>query len=248
MFRSALVILSLASVLATGCVTETVPEEPPAGTPLFSFPLKNPSRLMEAGSYHGTILFFEIDLQKDLSPEWATGHEELQLQLPFIVPKIDRQREIYEVGGIHTVVLRGARWEVGDHRFPLRDRSRLYVFKEIPGAFRFSFRGQEIVVESERSWIPAVYYYLEETDLEAEAPSERRPRTTARRRQVTREVVQVGVSTIELFPQRREWLVNGNPFDFDPERPLFLKGSVRYAPPADRAGRLGTLTPRDTSR
>lgn len=227
-----LAILSLALVLQ-GCVTEEVPLETPRGPALFSFPVTNPSRLMEAGSYHGTNLFFEIDLKKDLSLDGVSSREELPLQLPFITPKIDRQREIYEVGQLHTVVLSHSRWEIGHQRYLLHDRSRLYVFKSVPGDFKFSFRGQEIVVESRRNWIPSVYYYFEETPLEPGTSRDAGRAATARqRRRISREVVQVGASTIELFPGRSDWRVNGRKFDFDPASPLVLRGSVRSVPPA----------------
>ncbi len=224
--------LTLAPILLAGCVTEEVPMKAPRGPTLFKFSVTGSSRLMEAGSYHGTNLFFEIDLKRDLSPDWVNTHEELQLQLQFIAPRIDRRREIYEVGKLHTVVLNNSRWEVGQHRYPRRDRSRLYVFKSVPGEFKFTFRGQEIVVESKRRWIPSVYYYFEETALEPDLPTRRgRTGSAIQRRQISREVVQIGISTIELFPGR-DWRLNGRQFEFDPETPLRLRGSVRYVPTA----------------
>ncbi len=224
--------LTLAPILVAGCVTEVIPMKSPRGPTLFSFPVSGSSRLMEAGSYKGTNLFFEIDLKRDLSPDWVNTHEELPLQLQFIPPKVDRRREIYEVGKLHTVVLNNSRWEVGQHRYPRRDRSRLYVFKSVPGEFKFTFRGQEIVVESKRRWIPSVYYYFEETALEPDNPTRRGRPSAIQRRQISREVVQIGISTIELFPDRRAWRLNGIPFEFDPESPLVLRGSVRFVPSA----------------
>ena len=224
--------LTLAATLLTGCVTEEVPMNAPRGPTLFSFPVTGSSRLMEAGSYHGTNLFFEIDLTRDLSPDWMSTHEEIQLQLQFIVPRIDRRREIYEVGNLHSVVLTNSRWEVGQHRYPRRNRSRLYVFKSVPGEFKFAFRGHEIVVESKRRWKPSVYYYFEETALEPDTPTRRGRPSAIQRRQISREVVQIGISTIELFPGRRDWRLNGRPVKFNPEIPLVLRGSVKFVPSA----------------
>ncbi len=228
-FPSWFVTSLLAVPTLAGCVHEEIPLAGPTAISLFKFRVKNPSRIMEAGSYHGTNLFFEIDLKNDLSPDWVNSQEQLQLQLQFITPKIDRRREIYEVGKLHRVVLSNARWEVGGYRYLQRQRSRLYVFKEVPGDFSFFFRGQEIVIKSRQPWIPSVYYYFEEAELEAARTGSRRGFA---RRQVTREVVQVGLSSIELFPRRGVWQVDGKPFHPTADSPLELSGSVKFTPPA----------------
>ena len=210
-----------------GCVSEDVRVGPPEGAV--------PPRLFEpmgtypAGAYHGVNLFFEV-LPSDVpdATDWMGGgvpggadpesrdpRGGGEIRLPPIVPEIlPGGAEVYRVRDIHRVVFQHSMFQVGPHSYPRKQRARLYVFKERPGNFSFSFRGQGVVVISRERWKPSIYYYPEEE-------------REGRKGRIIREVVQVGFATIENLPDEGQWLVNGRPYFPDPTRPLELDGAVR---------------------
>jgi hypothetical protein len=108
---------------------------------------------------------------------------------------------------------------VGGYSFRVRPKARLYVFKSCPGNFTFDLlHGQKIVVASDRTWKPAVYYY----PVDEEGPDGRL---------YTREIVQVGLATIETLPQEGAWLVQGRKVYPDLKRPIELTGAVHAQVP-----------------
>jgi hypothetical protein len=196
--------------LVAGCVTEEV-----AGG--------DPPRLLDlpetylAGVYHEVSMFFEVK-PEDVPDAASWMAREGEHQLPPIVPEIAPGGvEVYRVRDLHRVVYRNSMFEVGKHRYLRMPQARLYIFKERPGNFSFAYRGQGIIVRSPGPWKPSVYYY----------PQMEFHQGTAR---FTKEVVQVGSSTIENLPDRGLWLVNGKPYHPDATRPLEIQGALR--PPA----------------
>jgi hypothetical protein len=190
-----------------GCVSEEVTTAP-------SVRLFEPMGTYPAGAYHGVNLFFEV-VPEDIPDATDWMMLEGERRLPPLIPEIlPGGAEVYRVRDVHRIFFRNAMFEVGAHRYPQMKQARLYVFKERPGNFSFSFRGQGIVVLSRIRWKPSIYYYPE---------TER----TGREERITREVVQVGFATIESLPAEGKWLVNGRPYFPDPSRPLELEGAVR---------------------
>lgn len=215
--------LRLASVIAllalgSSCVTETLPEGPPRELPRI---LDLPGGALPAGFYHGVQLFFELS-QADAPDaiQWMLEDASVR-QLPPIVPEIEPGgREIYRVRDVHEVSFHHDMFETGGYRYPRMQGARLYVFKKRPGNFSLGFRGQGIVVPSDVPWSPSIYYYSEEEDL---SPDDR---SRKRRTVVTREILQIGLATIETLPKEGLWLVNGRKYVPDTSRPLELDGAV----------------------
>lgn len=209
--------------LSAGCATPGNPVSAPVR--LFDLP----ANVLSAGAYHGVTLFFEVDLRVDgstrrlVSPDlpeldaWFAKQRDENLgyrQLPPITPEIlPDGREIYRLGRLHRVDYANAMFEVGKYRYLKMDQARLYVFKPRSG-FAFRFRGQEVAVPSEKTWIPSIYYFPEEI-------------VEGGQRRTVREVVQVGLSTIELFHAEGRWLVDGKVFYPSGERPLVLRDALR---------------------
>ena len=204
--------------LLPGCVTEKPVISPPQSLPkIFDLP----GGAIPAGYYHGVQLFFEVD-PKDVPDaiQWMLEDTSLR-QLPPIVPEIEPGgREIYRVRDIHEVAFHHNMFECGGYRYPRMPGARLYVFKKRPGNFSLGFRGQGIVVPSDVAWAPSIYYYAEE-EAQEEKEGSRRRRVT-----LTREVLQIGLATIETVPKEGIWLVNGRKYAPDTSRPLELDGAV----------------------
>ena len=136
-------------------------------------------------------------------------------QLPPITPEIEPGgREVYRLRDIHRVDYYNSMFEVGGFRYLRMAKARLYVFKRQSGRFSFRFRGQEIAVDAEKAWTPSMYYYAEEEP-------------EARGKKVTREVLQVGLATVENLPAKGYWLVNGKRFIPGTGRPLELESALR---------------------
>jgi hypothetical protein len=190
-----------------GCVTEEVRD--PAPPRLLDLP-----ETYLAGVYHGVSVFFEVK-PEDVPDAAAWMQREGERQLPPIIPEISPGgSETYRVRDLHRVTYENSMFQVGDHRYLRMPQARLYVFKERPGNFSFGYRGQGIVVRSPGPWKPSVYYY----------PEVEVAKGTTR---FKREVVQVGLSTIENLPERGLWLVNGKPYQPDPGRPLEIHTVTR---------------------
>ncbi|MCH2375466.1 MAG: hypothetical protein MK538_14860 [Planctomycetes bacterium] len=227
-----LCVVSTLLTMTSGCVSEQVDiQQFPGVTSLFRFRVTYPTRVLDAGSYHGTNLFFEMDVEKDLR---LYEPADTPLQLPPITPRISTAREVYDVGSLHRVELAFGRWHVGAHRYTARNRSRLYIFKHQRGDFTFSFRGQEIVVRDDYGWTPSIYYYLEEKELDIRSPVSRNaPERTSdrptRHHQIVREVLQVGMTTIEVQTDNGTWHVNGRPYEPDLDRSLLLTDAVNHS-------------------
>ncbi len=184
--------------------------------------------MLAAGAYHGVAFFFEVDLRFDAArkrlvsadlPEldaWFAEQRDEDLgyrQLPPMTPEIlPDGREVYRLGKVHRVEYANSMFEVGRFRYVRAYQARLYVFKP-RSEFSFGFRGQKIVVPSDRSWTPSIYYFPEE-------------KFEGGQRWTTREVVQVGLSTIEWFPSEGRWLVDGKIFYPSPDRPLILRDAL----------------------
>jgi hypothetical protein len=217
--------LLAAALVCGGCVTERVSPERVEVPKL----LELPESVLPAGAYHGVTFFFEIDVRKDFSgtstvesselpdvAEWMS--EEGQLELPPIVPEIaPGGREIYRVRDIHRVDYENTFFQVGGYRYPRQPRARLYVFKKRQGEFNFKFRGQPISVPADKLWIPSIYYY----------PLEQ---ATEDGRTLVKEVLQLGLSTIETVPEEGYWLMDGKRYYPDTGRPLELHGAIHSIP------------------
>lgn len=190
--------------------------------------LELPGNVLPAGAYHGTTFFFEIDLRLDPSGRlidsddipglgrWfeneknkASGYYR---ELPPIQPEaLPDGREVYRLGKVHRVEYANSMFQVGPYRYLRSDKARLYVFKPRRD-FSFRFRGQTVLVPSAEPWTPSVYYYPEEA-------------FEGGRKRIVREVVQVGLSSIEAFPSGGRWLVDGKPF-YPSDRPLVLRDAL----------------------
>lgn len=218
--------LLLAAAFAAGCVHEDIPDRKAPPIQLFELP----EDVLCAGAYHGVTLFFEIDLRAtegrelrsaDLPDvaEWNERERDSDMnfyrQLPPIVPEIAEDgREIYKIRSLHRVDFANSMFEVGGYRYLRMPRARLYVFKQRPaGNFSFSFRGQKVVVPSDRAWTPSLYYYPEEERFE-------------KKTQLVREVVEVGLAKIESLPQDGYWLVNGKKYIPQGQRALELHEAI----------------------
>jgi len=217
-FHRSLVLLTL----TTGCVTEA-----PKGARDRSDPFSEP---LPAGSYHGVNLYFEVapeDRPYEDDPrtaaEWLEEPREGVIdllggigRLPAVLPRIEPGgREVYALAD-HRVVYEHGMFEVGGYRYPRLPGAHLYVYKKRQGNFEFFFRNQRIVVPSDITWIPSVFH--SSSDEAAGAG-----------KLLTREVLQVGLATIETEPAAGVWLVNGRRFHPDPLRPLELTGAVHAA-------------------
>lgn len=209
--------------LAASCAARGEPEAP-RRVPL----LELPANVLPAGAYHGTTFFFEIDLRFDPSGQrlesedipglglWfekeknkAAGYyRELPPLQPATLPD---GTEVYRLGNVHRVEYANSMFQVGGYRYLRSDKARLYVFKPRRD-FSFRFRGQTVTVPSSETWIPSIYYYPEEAFEDG-------------RKRIAREVVQVGLSTIETFPSEARWLVDGKPF-YPSGRPLVLRDAL----------------------
>jgi len=214
---------------SAGCVTEEVPERAPAAARLFDLP----AGVLPAGSYHDVTFYFAIDLHSvpgDPSrvesndfpevAEWTNEERDresaFQRQLPPISPEIlPDGHEIYRLRNVYRVDFYNSMFEVGGFRYLRMPRARLYVFKKREGNFSFSFRGQPVVVPSEKPWIPSIYYYPEDQRMEGN-------------RRLVRDVLQVGLATVETMPDQGYWLVNGKRFYPDGKRPLELYEALHF--------------------
>lgn len=249
MFRvlTGAIVCALSIPSLTSCVSEQMSVNSVSNrAPVFRFTCEYPLRVLQAGSYHGTSLFFEMDVEKDILVSLdeearsaggmdsfgpASLGENVPLKLPPVTPTISGGKEVYRVGSIHHVELYQGRWEVGAHRYPTQNRSRLYIFKRQTGDFTFFFRGQELVVKTKQSWIPSLYYHSEQEEIEDAGTKRVRAGGTYRRGgrkrlRVVREIVQVGLSTIELEPRTGKWTVNGRSFT-PADGPVRLYGAVK---------------------
>jgi hypothetical protein len=212
---SAIAAAALLSALLPGCVTEEVRPDGVQAPRIFGF---EPASLYLAGAYHGVNLFFELDPgdAPDAS-QWMMN--EGDRQLPPIVPEIaPGGREIYRVRDIHRVDYANSMFVIGEHSYLRMPQARLYLFKERDGNFKFTFRGQPIVVPSTTQWSPSVYYYAVEDQDESG------------RFVLIEEVVSVGFARIESYPREGKWLVNGRPYYPEGARgALELEGAVHVA-------------------
>ncbi len=200
------------AIAVTACVYDEIPDRGDT-VPLFSFPVRHPSRLLSAGTFHGTQLFVELDLKNDIEPRGYLTDAKYDERMAPIVPRISETAETYRIGA-HRVDLHRATWIVSSDdphdsraapfRYPMRPLSRLYLFKEVPGEFTFYFRGQRIVVPSNRPWRPSIHYYYGTRHVNTEGSAVRLARFW--------EVVQIGESTIEREPHRATWNVGGQRF------------------------------------
>ena len=131
-----------------------------------------------------------------------------------ITPEFVRGNEVYRYRDIHRVELKNGMYHVGNARYLPQPRSHLYVFKQRSSDFSFRFRGQEILVPTQRPWIPSVYYYAEDED-------------TGKRVKLTREFLRVGRTQIEIDPGSGTWLVNGKTYHPEAKKALTLYGVAR---------------------
>lgn len=212
-------VLPLAVLLGIcGCVTEPIARKdlPPAPLPRI---LDLPSGAIPAGFYHGVQLHFEVD-PGDVpeAMEWIAARD--VRELPPIIPEIlPGGQEVYRVRDVHVVEYLHRMFHVGGYRYPVQPGARLYCFKRRTGNFSFGFRGQGIVVPSDVAWNPSIYYYAE-FESEGDAASRRRSK------RIVREVLQVGLATIETDPVDGTWLVNDRRYIPDTTRPLELDGAI----------------------
>jgi hypothetical protein len=195
--------LSLAAV--PGCVSS--PERQPIR--FLSFDLEDlDSMLVDTGVYHRVLLVFEINPETDLPP----GSEGV---IPRLRPEIHPFGEVYRPLEIHEVVYAGGVFEAGGERYtPQKDAriSRLFVFKRRHGDFEFRYRTQPIIVRATGSWIPTFYYSVV-------TGGGVRPGQAA---SWQLETLQVGRTTIQADSRKRHWLLNGQPFQPSPEKPLVI--------------------------
>ncbi len=221
-------VLTAACCLSLACVTQPEASLPP----LFQFiQLPSGAHIVDAGSYHGTSIAFEMhaELDREHLLPWSSD----TLQMPVVTPRLRGGEELYSVGDIHQVTLSHARWWVGTHQYSRQPRARLFVFKQGRGDFRFLFRGQEIVVRTELSWIPSVhYYYVEEEVGRAVAGTEtRRSRSRFQRRHIVRETIQVGLATLEFDSLAKTWHIDGRPYYLQPGEAIEVLRKVQPARP-----------------
>lgn len=204
--------LALLVPLAAGCLMETVG----GGRPDLAW--DRGVVFHDTGSYHGVTVHVEVDPEREIPKGYV-----LQGWMP---PERQGAREIYRYFG-HEITYANGRWEVGEHAYTApRGRSSLYVLRP-RNDLEFEFRGQRIRVESPRRWTPAVFRSRE--DGWEELPT-RRGRRTQRRPLWSRDVLRVGLATIELDSRRPGiWLVNGDAYRPLSERVLILRGAVRAA-------------------
>ncbi len=205
-------------VLSPSCVTETVEDRLSRPLPKI---LELTTGAIPAGFYHGVQFFFEVE-PGDVPDAMAWMLEGTRTrQLPPIFPEIEPGgAEVYRLRDLHEVTFRHNMFETGGYRYPRMPGARLYVFKKRPENFSFSFRGQGIVVPSDVRWAPSIYYYAEEQALDEKKGPGKSLVT------LTREVLQVGLATIETLPREGVWLVNGRKYLPDTTRPLELDGAV----------------------
>jgi hypothetical protein len=193
-----------------GCVTEKV-VKPAAGIP----------PLLRGGAAHNVTLYFEVSPEDVEDVPGAREYIETYRALPptVIVPEIEPGgRERYRIRKLHDVSFQHNMFVVGGYSYPARPKASLYVYKSCPGNFTFDLRGQTVVVPSDVTWTPAVYY----SPIDEEGPDGRL---------YTREVVQVGLATIEILPQEGAWLVRGRKLYPDRKRPIELAGAVHAQVP-----------------
>ncbi len=113
-------------------------------------------------------------------------------------------------------------FRVGEFTYPAERNGFLFILKERPGPFTFSFRDVEVTIERSAPWKPAVLYFKveEEKELEASAPARRTKKGQVQRRRVTTRLVseelQVGLHRLTAYPNTRVFGVNGHKFQVPP--------------------------------
>lgn len=197
----------LGSLLAAGCVTETV--RPQRGFP----------DTVAAGAVHGVSLYFEVRPGDVPDPEARRQLEEAQrtLVLPVLDPATGA--EVYRLLDLHEVRYLNNLWEVGGFRYPGRARAQLYVFKPVHGNFEFWLHGQRVLIIGDGVWTPSVYRY------EEELPGSEGVIYTS-------EHLQIGLASIVTDPVTGTWLVNGKRYypSADKGKALELRGALHAGP------------------
>ncbi len=234
-----LLLSTLSTILLSGCVKEKISGRADL-VPLFEFGVELPTRLLSAGTFHGTQVFVELDLENDIEPRGVLTDAKLEQRMAPVVPSIAEGLESYSIG-VHRIDLRHSTWILphadpattrsSPFRYPVRAAARLYVFKEVQGDFEFEYRGQKIVVESKRPWLPSVHYYYETEWLDH--GTENRRGVRAGRQRTIREVVQIGNTSIENLADVVPWNVGRHRFTPGEGRTLRISGAVpALAPPS----------------
>jgi hypothetical protein len=203
----------------------------PAGVGILEPPPDLDSLFLSAGVYHGVELRFEFNPQTDVPPG-AAGSVDYATA---VIPVVDRDREIYRAcNGLHEIVFSGGAFEVGGFRYPAERGTVLHVFKSREGALRFRYRGQEIILESRKRWIPAISIHEEREYEKVEAQegtlalrgrAKRKPLGQVQR---VRETLRAARLRIDVDSESPTWLVDGSPHRPDPERPLRVVGAAEF--------------------
>ena len=223
-------LLCLAPILACGCVRETVSTGSRPKILDFSDSIRT-TALWPVGFPHGVNLIVELadgDLKK-------TDQERLHKDLYRAQPYRRGTAEVWIIGKQYELTYSNGRFQTGDFSYTARKRSKLFLFRERPGDFRFRFHEQEIIIKASKSWKPALLYSIFEFSPPGTDPGTRRGRPSNRSRGRKKtvwlgEILQIGTTTIRVDPRNGgSWSINDRNYRPNPGRPLVLEGIVRFA-------------------